>query len=72
MSWPDVKLIPQTNKQTNKQTRLVLVPVIGVENGSGPCLRGTQNEVGTGTVIPKTLKVGVVPPCMVLIMKEGP
>ena len=76
-SWPDVKLIPQTNKQTLVKNRSSVAPAdrkrrqLGEpstdqedllvrflvaagpsytkdgKNGSGPCLHGTHDEVGT-------------------------
>ena len=33
---------------------------------------GFDSRLLLGPVIPKTLKMGVVPPCMVLMMKLGP
>ena len=38
----------------------------------GTICRSTLSLSHYPILIPKTLKMGVVPPCMVLMMKEGP
>ena len=65
-SWPDVKLIAQTNKQ------LPLLIVKGLDRGYPPLTKWFYSRLLLGPVIPKTIKMGVVPACMVLMMKWGP